>query len=67
VTVLKTLVEFEKFFRLSNDSSDLLVRMREVPVYTPKFLVSLPEEGLLINFSAETSRELLEDVNYLVI
>ncbi len=66
-SVFNALSEFEKFIS-SIDKNHEKILSKDIPQYEPKFLIqSESENGFNIKFEEQTSLEIIEGINYLVI
>ena len=66
-SVFNALSEFEKFIN-SIDNNPERIFKKDIPQYEPKFLIqSEGDNGFNIKFEEQTSLEIIEGINYLVI
>lgn len=67
MSVFTALSEFENFIK-SIDSNPEKIFSKEIPQYEPRFLIkNNSENGFKIQFKEESSKEVIEGINYLVI
>jgi hypothetical protein len=64
-SVLNELSEFEKFISSIDNNPEKIIS-KNIPQYEPKFLIKIENE-IIIKFEEQTSLEIIEGINYLIV